>query len=104
MEAPVVGFAFPLRMMRSEAREIHMTTLKAGAVLALALTFTGAVPALAHNNLNDWMAMMQRIRLQQKQSAIPHRVVTPRGAFASEQAPAPVVRGPQRSITPGTRP
>ena len=80
-----------------------MTTLKTGAVLALALTFIGAAPALAHNNLNDWMAMMQRIRLQQQLST---PATEAQKAFAAEPASVLGTRqtGPKRSITPGSRP
>jgi len=89
--------------MRNDPREIQMSSLKAGAVLALALTFTGAVPALAHNNLNDWMAMMQRIRLQQQARTPTNDAYK---AFAAEPTSVLSTRRtlPQRSITPGTRP
>ena len=41
-----------------------MSISKAGTILALVLTFAGAAPAFAHNNLNDWMLMMERLRQQ----------------------------------------
>ena len=78
-----------------------MSKFKMGALFTLGLTFVSAAPAFAHNDLNNWMLMMQRLR--QQNAAQQQTIMRPAtSAFASEW-PA-VQAGQKHSIVPGSRP